>query len=564
MRGDASAPSRTSARRGRRSARSRRLRVTSLFVLVLVVVGALIRQKLAVGNAAPAADVTIASTTPAGLTASNVTAHSVTLTWSASTGKLRDYLVFRDGAAIGTATLTTFTDSTVAARTSYSYQIRAHDKAGHVSAPTAAFSVTTPRGRAVAPTVPTGLTAKAVSPTRVELSWRPATRRASFVRYSVYRNGRKIGASKINSFQDANARPATAYSYRISAGDAVGRVSRRSKAAKVTTPAVAGQPSSSPTGTSGPSAFPGATNTGYENAPGYPGSLKDCDRIVIRSDSTYQYCNFSDGLSVGSANKHLTNVRFVGCRFASNAVDDANVADYGDGIVFSYDTFEPNAVPASSEPTSPHAEAIANGQGYQYGIDQRYSGALTVDHSDFWGFAEAIQFGYSSQAKPLIVSNTWIHNPRNPGRVDHSDGILENYGGLSYMVFNHNTIVGDGNTNALALQGGVGYSHVTITNNYFSGYGYMVNSGADSKSTYMVFTGNVWGTDFEPYWGPLYGDAMYTTPGLDGVWRDNTIHVQLGGTWMSERNNGMYWWPTDGNPSNSSQIVGHKTDYRGP
>jgi chitodextrinase len=563
MRGDVTDRPRTPVRRRRPPARSRRrLRVALLAVVLVVVVIALIliRNQFAPITKPSGASVPVpAPSAPTLVTASHIAPDSVTLTWSASTGQpvARYYLVLRDGSAIGTVTVPTFTDVTVSPHTSYSYQVEAQGKTGRRSAPTTALRVTTLRDRAA---TPTGLTARAVGPTEVKLTWRPAAKWKSRVRYTVYRDGRKIGTSTASSFLDNGVSPATAYSYRVNIREAAARVSLRSKAVKLTTPAARGHASHQtqpiPPGATSPSGFPGAGNTGYRNAPGYPGQLKDCAKTVIRSNSTYQYCDFTDGLYIGSAGSHPSNIRFIGCRFASNAVGDANVADYGDGIVFSYDTFEPSTVSADSEPTSPYAAPVANGAGYQYGIDQRSAGSLTVDHSDIWGFAEAIQFGNSSQANPVIVSNTWIHNPRNDGGVDHTDGILENYGGLSYMVFNHNSIVGDGNTNALALQGGSPYSHVTITNNYFSGYGYMVNSGSDTASTDMVFTGNVWGTDFKPTFGPLYGNAMYTTRGLGGVWANNTIYVAPGTTWMAARNNGMYWWPSSG--------VGHKTDYPGP
>jgi chitodextrinase len=541
-----------------------------LLVVVLalaVIVGVLIRHHASPAKpVASVAGVTGPPSAPTLLTASHITARSVTLTWSADTSKaaVRDYLVLRDGSTIGTATIATSTDVKVSPHTTYTYQVEAEGENGRTSAPTAALKVTTLRGRAA---TPAGLTAKAVRPTRVKLTWGPAAKGESVVRYSIYRDGKRIGISKASRFWDASVRPATTYSYSVSLRAAADRVSRQSNTAKVTTPAAKKHSShtapGSPPGATSPGGFPGADNTGYKNAPGYPGQLKDCAKTAIRSNSTYQYCDFPDGLYVGGAGSHPANITFIGCRFASNAVGDANVADYGDGITFSYDTFEPSTVSADSEPTSPYAAPVANGQGYQYGIDQRYAGALTVDHSDIWGFAEAIQFGDSSQARPLVVSNTWIHNPRNDGGVDHTDGILENYGGLSYMVFNHNTIVGNGNTNALALQGGSSYSHVTITNNYFSGYGYMVNSGSDTNSTDMVFTGNVWGTDFKPNFGPLYGNAMYTTAGLGGVWANNTIYVAPGTTWMAARNNGLYWWPTTGEPSSSTQVVGHKADFAG-
>ena len=408
------------------------------------------------------------------------------------------------------------------------------------------------------PAVPVGLRAVEVSSTRVTLNWSPQAAGPT-VTYQVYRDGKAIGTSTKTSFLDHTVRPATTYTYAITALTAAGQPGRLGPAVTVTTPKVR-----KPAQESVLAAFPDGVNTGYQKAPGYPGHLTDCSHVAIRSDSTYKYCDFPDGVYIGSAGSHPVNVSFIGCRFASNAVGDANVADYGDGISFSYVTFEPSTVPASSEPASPHAQAVALGQGYQYGIDQRYAGSLTVNHADFWGFEEAIQFGDSSQAKQVIIKNSWFHNSRDPGTSDHTDGILENYGGLSYMTFDHNTIVGNGNTNALALQGSQPYDHVTITRNYFSGYGYMVNSGANGSSTHMVFTDNVWGTDIEPTFGPLYGDTMYTTPGLGGVWHGNTIYVRPGTTWMAAGNNGLHWWPTDGNPSSPSQIIGHSSDYPGP
>lgn len=312
-------------------------------------------------------------------------------------------------------------------------------------------------------------------------------------------------------------------------------------------------------------AFPGPANTGYENAPGYPGQLTNCDNLAVKSNTTYSFCDFPNGLNVGSADNHLANITFVGCRFASDNTEDANVADYGVNIHFSYSTFEPSTVSAGTEPTDVSATPISASRSYQYGIDLRSDGGLTIDHSDFWGFSDAVQFANSSQAYPLVISNSWIHNPSfDATGAAHVDGILDSYGGASYMTFDHNTIVGGGNTQALALQGNVAYDHVTITNNYFSGYGYTLDFGGHTASTNMVFTGNVWGTDIEPAYGPVYASTSFTTSGLGNVWQGNKLQVVPGTSWMSAANNGLYWWPDDGNPNSSSQIVGHTGDYPGP
>jgi hypothetical protein len=271
---------------------------------------------------------------------------------------------------------------------------------------------------------------------------------------------------------------------------------------------------------------------------------------------TYKYCNFTTGLNIDKP-----NTTFIGCLFRSNSVLNANVDVNANNITFRYDTFEPSAV---------SAPPVRFGKGYQYGINQDGPYQMTIDASDFWGFGEAVQLrdpNGSSKLRPVLIKNSYLHDPSAPGSQYHVDGILSNDGGPSYITITHNTIMADADTNALALQTagggshGTPYAHITVTHNYFSGFGYMVNTGGNTNSRYVKFIGNVWGTNFKPWWGPLYGGAMYNNPTLGGVWRDNKIHIASGTTWMARRNNGLYWWPGDSNPPNRYEIVGHKADY---
>lgn len=406
---------------------------------------------------------------------------------------------------------------------------------------------------------PATLAATTPSPTQVDLSWTTTQPRLPNVRFGVYRDGQQLGVTGQNSFDDSSVRPRMTYSYFVRAIDGAGRAGAgRSNVVTITTPAVA---TSAPPALSlqPPSSFPGPATTGYQNAPGYPGSLVNCDNYTIKAGSTYKYCDFPGGLTVT-----VPNVTFIGCRFASNNVQDNDVRVAADNTTFSYDTFAPSA--ASSPP-------VAYGKGYQYGIIETDAFHLEVDHANFWGFGDAMQISDptgSSPANLLIVRDSWIHDPSADGGVYHVDGILSNDGGSGYLTFDHNTISAPGNTNGLAMQtsgggsSGTPYEHLTITNNYFSGFGYTVNTGDDTGSQYIVFTGNVWGTDIQPVFGPLYGSAMYTTPGLHNTWSNNRIYVAPGTTWMNSGNNGLYWWPTDGNPDNASQIIGHRSDFVPP
>ncbi|MEV4414674.1 RICIN domain-containing protein [Catellatospora sp. NPDC049609] len=86
-----------------------------------------------------------APTAPANLSASGTTASSTSLSWSASTDNVgvTGYLVFRNGVQVGTTTTIGYTDTGLAASTSYSYTVRARDAAGNQSPASAALTVTT-------------------------------------------------------------------------------------------------------------------------------------------------------------------------------------------------------------------------------------------------------------------------------------------------------------------------------------------------------------------------------------------------------------------------------------
>jgi parallel beta-helix repeat protein len=86
-------------------------------------------------------------TAPTNVVGTPVSSSRVDLTWTASTDNVgvTEYRVFRDGAQVGTSTVTSFSDLTVSASTTYSYEIQAADAAGNVSPLSAPpVSVTTP------------------------------------------------------------------------------------------------------------------------------------------------------------------------------------------------------------------------------------------------------------------------------------------------------------------------------------------------------------------------------------------------------------------------------------
>jgi chitodextrinase len=89
-----------------------------------------------------------------------------------------------------------------------------------------------------APSVPAGLSANAVSPTAVDLSWTHSTDNVAVTGYTIYRDGTMLTTvgSATSTYQDVTASPNTTYTYTVDAFDAATNHSAQSDPASVTTP----------------------------------------------------------------------------------------------------------------------------------------------------------------------------------------------------------------------------------------------------------------------------------------------------------------------------------------
>ena len=297
--------------------------------------------------------------------------------------------------------------------------------------------------------------------------------------------------------------------------------------------------------------WPDSTNTGYENAPGYPGSLtvassgsSSCP-TTPQSNHTYSYCQWSE-LNLPA---NLTNVTFYGDDFYTTHPQYGNVAGgHGDNnITFDYDTFQPQQ---AAPPVSCNAT-------YEYGIynESGQIGALTVEHSDFWGFGNAIDTEGSTQANPQVFKYNWLHdaveNDNGFGNSCgyHVDGIgmLDN-GTEDYAVVDHNTFEFEGNSNEIAWQDGT-YAHDQNTNNLLSGDNEAYAGGRCTSSctapSYIQTTGNTYSTYLAVPTGDYPIDnATNFWSGTGDVWNHNYWAVPSGAAWGTPAYNGYYWVPT--------------------
>ena len=85
------------------------------------------------------------------------------------------------------------------------------------------------------PSLPTGLTATAVSSTQIDLSWNASTDDIGVAGYNIYRNGTFLKSVTTTSTSDTGLSPSTQYCYTVSAYDAAGNVSGQSTQACATT-----------------------------------------------------------------------------------------------------------------------------------------------------------------------------------------------------------------------------------------------------------------------------------------------------------------------------------------
>jgi chitodextrinase len=178
------------------------------------------------------------------LAATAVSATQINLTWNASTDNVgvTGYQIDRcqgtgctTFAQIATSSVTGFSDTGLAASTTYRYRVRATDAAGNVSANSSIVTATTLAvPDTMAPSVPAGLAATAVSATQINLAWNASTDNVAVTGYQLERcQGAGCTAFALiatitgTSFNDTGRTANTSYSYRVRATDAADRALQR-------------------------------------------------------------------------------------------------------------------------------------------------------------------------------------------------------------------------------------------------------------------------------------------------------------------------------------------------
>ncbi len=125
----------------------------------------------------------------------------------------------------------------LAAATTYHYRVRSRDAGGNTAVSADGTFRTAAAPDASPPSTPQGLSARAVSPTQVILTWTAAQDDVGVTGYQVWRDGMLITTVGGTTATDGALAPASTHSWTVRAVDAAGHTSGPSTPASATTPA---------------------------------------------------------------------------------------------------------------------------------------------------------------------------------------------------------------------------------------------------------------------------------------------------------------------------------------
>jgi glucose/arabinose dehydrogenase/chitodextrinase len=180
--------------------------------------------------------------TISGRTATSITGSSAQITWSTNepaTSRV-EYGLTNSYGSLTPLDATLVTAHSVALvglapNTTYNYRVISTDAAGNQAVSANTTFKTAAASDTIPPSIPTGLTATAVSTTQINLSWSASTDNVAVTGYQVFRNGTQVGISTTTTFNDTGLSPSTPYSYTVRAVDAAANPSGQSAPASAST-----------------------------------------------------------------------------------------------------------------------------------------------------------------------------------------------------------------------------------------------------------------------------------------------------------------------------------------
>lgn len=321
----------------------KRIRIFVVYGATLLVIFSMLGLSVAAAQVqyisalAYAATDTQAPTAPKGLTVTDKTHTSISLSWTASNDniKVKGYQIFRDGKKISTSSKTTYTNSNLVPGVQYTYAVRAYDAAGNLSESSIVITAAT-ISDSQSPSVPGDLTASAVSFTSAALTWKPSTDNVGIKGYEIYCNDKKVAATSASFYEYKKLTPGIAYTFYIKAYDKAGNYSPQSNYASVNTP----QDNTAP---APPAELKAASVSATEIALTWSPSS---DNVKVRG-----YDIIRDGIKIGSTSKtsYISKGLFPGKSYLYNV----RASDVSGNLSGSSNSLTVTTLEDSQAPTAP-------------------------------------------------------------------------------------------------------------------------------------------------------------------------------------------------------------------
>ncbi len=306
---------------------------------------------------------TTVPTAPSGLGATAVSSSQINLSWTASTapsGCTISYNVFRSTTSGFTPSSsnqiatgmsgTSFSNTGLAASTTYFYLVEATDAAG-ASAASNQASATTLASCTIVPSTPTGLGATAASSSQINLSWTASTASGCTITYDVFRSttsgftpsSSNQVASGVSgtSFSDTGLAANTTYFYLVEATDTAGTSAASNQASATTLTATAVQINSG-----GPAVAPfvadeffaGGGTINHANTIDLSGVTNPAPMAVYQTAriGSFTY-TITGGFTAGSS--HTVRLHFAETYWTAAGLRIFNVTINGTAVLTNFDIF---------------------------------------------------------------------------------------------------------------------------------------------------------------------------------------------------------------------------------
>lgn len=161
---------------------------------------------------------------PSKIVVTEATGTSLTVGWSrpAGQGVMLGYVVYRDGARVGTTRQLRYTLSNLTCGRSYVIAVSAVALTGRTSTKATIIAPTLPCLDTQPPTTPSGLTVVAGSPATISVRWGSSRDNIGVVQYDLRRDGRKVASTTLTAHTFDGLVCGSMYSLAVEAVDASG------------------------------------------------------------------------------------------------------------------------------------------------------------------------------------------------------------------------------------------------------------------------------------------------------------------------------------------------------